>query len=322
MTTLEIHPYCACVPEQSPREYARLRDDIVKQGRAIDPIVLLGGKILNGRHRYQACCETGKPYTTRDYDPAIDGDDPISYVQSQTIHRHLSAGQRAAMALELDLCREETDRAKERQAHGETAPGRTLPAARREASMKRNRHDGETAEHIARKTGASGRSVARVARVRRQRRALSLLLRWRHQRIGRMTPQEAERYLQLSPKAQARIAAEPDAEKRRTMAVESKVRSVAVKHGKHRNDPDTAMNKPEFSPVFLCQLERSLEVLEHQFGLRTADAIVAAFETHVHLSHEPTARQFERILPLIDAISTIASRRSAPTLSIVKTTTP
>jgi hypothetical protein len=50
------HPMTRFFPRMSREDYSALRSDIQRHGLRV-PIVLLEGKILDGRHRYQACLE-------------------------------------------------------------------------------------------------------------------------------------------------------------------------------------------------------------------------------------------------------------------------
>ena len=54
----EIHPYCAFIPEIDETVLDELAENIKTQGLN-DPIVLYGGKILDGRSRYTACKKIG-----------------------------------------------------------------------------------------------------------------------------------------------------------------------------------------------------------------------------------------------------------------------
>ena len=101
MNQMTIHPFCAVFPEASPEEFQQLKASIDKRGQ-IDPIVLLGSEILDGRNRYQACRDLKIPAQFRQYDPVKDGKDPLQWVIDKNLNRrHLSVGQRATLALDL-----------------------------------------------------------------------------------------------------------------------------------------------------------------------------------------------------------------------------
>jgi hypothetical protein len=70
------------------------------------PLILLDGKILDGRNRYRAACRIGEennePAHYYYYTIPYIGDNPIEYVLSLNLHRrHLSASQRALIAAEI-----------------------------------------------------------------------------------------------------------------------------------------------------------------------------------------------------------------------------
>jgi N6-adenosine-specific RNA methylase IME4/ParB-like chromosome segregation protein Spo0J len=82
-------------PPMGDEEYRALCDDIAAHGQ-LEPIVLLNGLVLDGRHRARACAELGIPPRTVDYT----GDAPASYVLSRNLRRrNLTSDQRAAIAL-------------------------------------------------------------------------------------------------------------------------------------------------------------------------------------------------------------------------------
>ena len=78
-------------------EFVALKKDIRENG-LIEPIWLFDGKVLDGRHRYYACQETGVTPTFREYT----GNDPVGFTISLNLkRRHLDGGQRAMIAADL-----------------------------------------------------------------------------------------------------------------------------------------------------------------------------------------------------------------------------
>jgi len=100
ITTLEPHPLAALFPELPFEELAQLARDIKKQGQ-LEPIILHKGLILDGRNRYRACQIAGVHPRTEDFSALITGRSPEEFVVSRNLRRrHLSVGQKAAIALE------------------------------------------------------------------------------------------------------------------------------------------------------------------------------------------------------------------------------
>lgn len=108
---LELHDLAKLFPPFTLAEYDELKSDIQKKG-VFMPVILLDGKILDGRYRYQICCELGIEPQLQDFDPAKD---PLEYVISVNVSRRgLTPAQKACIGLEyLEI---EQQRAKERQA--------------------------------------------------------------------------------------------------------------------------------------------------------------------------------------------------------------
>ena len=64
-----------------------------------EPITLYEGKVIDGKHRYRACVELGIEPHTRELSGA---GTPLEYIISENVkRRHLTVGQRAALAVEL-----------------------------------------------------------------------------------------------------------------------------------------------------------------------------------------------------------------------------
>lgn len=107
---MEFHDIANLFPMLPESELAALSQDIAVNG-LVDPICLHEGKILDGRNRYKACQQANVPLKTYEFE----GDDPIAYVISLNLHRrHLTASQRAAVAVDMLPLLEK--QARERQA--------------------------------------------------------------------------------------------------------------------------------------------------------------------------------------------------------------
>lgn len=88
----EFHPYAAVLPMMAGAEFNELVADIQGNGLRED-IVLLDGKILDGRNRYKACSVAKVEPRFRDFNG--DGD-PIDFIVSVNLRRrHLTASQKA-----------------------------------------------------------------------------------------------------------------------------------------------------------------------------------------------------------------------------------
>lgn len=103
------HPLAELFPPISAAEMTELRDSIKKSGLN-HPITLFEGKILDGRNRYEACLLAGVQPEFQEFG----GDDPVEFVISENLQRrHLSVGQRAAIALQLSSAKWGGDRTSE-----------------------------------------------------------------------------------------------------------------------------------------------------------------------------------------------------------------
>ena len=97
MTALQFHPLADIFPLVEGAEFDELVADIKLHGLH-EPVVLFGGKVLDGRNRLRACeaANVAPTYTV------YTGDDPVSYVVSLNLRRrHLNESQRAMVAAKL-----------------------------------------------------------------------------------------------------------------------------------------------------------------------------------------------------------------------------
>jgi ParB-like nuclease domain len=97
---LEPHPFAALFPELPPEELTQLARDIKERG-LLEPIILYEGLILDGRNRYRACQIAGVKPRTEKFNAKATKRSPEEFVLSRNLRRrHLSVGQKAAIALE------------------------------------------------------------------------------------------------------------------------------------------------------------------------------------------------------------------------------
>jgi hypothetical protein len=96
--SLPVHPLADIFPGISGDEFRELVKDIKERG-LLNPIVLAGGMIIDGRQRLRACIEAGVEPKVISF-AEVGGDCSISeYIWSQNVtRRHLSSDQRSIIA--------------------------------------------------------------------------------------------------------------------------------------------------------------------------------------------------------------------------------
>jgi len=93
----QFHEYSEFFPPMQGEEFDGLVTDIKEHG-LLEPIILLGGKILDGRNRFRACKAAGVEARFTDYR----GNGALTYVISKNVkRRHLNPSQLAVIALEV-----------------------------------------------------------------------------------------------------------------------------------------------------------------------------------------------------------------------------
>jgi hypothetical protein len=99
-SSLKPHPLAALFPELPSEELTQLALDIKGRGQ-LEPIILYKGLILDGRNRYRACQIAGVKPRIEEFDAKAARRSPEEFVLSRNLRRrHLSVGQKAAIALE------------------------------------------------------------------------------------------------------------------------------------------------------------------------------------------------------------------------------
>lgn len=109
-TEYDVHPAASIFPMMTEAEFVTFKEDISRHG-CTEPIVLLDGKLIDGRNRLKACNELGiEPMESE----LTDDVDPIQYVLSANLHRrHLTESQRALCAGKVATLKNGGDRRSE-----------------------------------------------------------------------------------------------------------------------------------------------------------------------------------------------------------------
>jgi ParB-like nuclease family protein len=210
------HPVALLFPELPSADYEALKEDIRKNGVKV-PILVHGGQILDGRHRYRACRELGIRCLVTEWN----GHDPWLEVQSRNlVRRHLAKDQVYAIRMlaaqqfpELAApIQQERENAKARKAQ---ARGR--PRGQKALQRSQGRHS-ESADAIGAQIGVSGTTVKRVDRLARE--APELLPRVA---AGELSAKQALRDLRKPSAMESQSAARPSGG---TFAVEKSVRRL------------------------------------------------------------------------------------------------
>ena len=158
---MKHHPIAEVWPLMTDAELEQLTADIKVHG-LMSPIVIYEGMILDGRNRDLACERAG---VSPRYTPYV-GDNPVAFAFScNEARRHMSAGQRAALAVELKPRIEEEARKRQVAAGGdkksEQAP-KSLPTKLSEAIHRAN----EAKHQAAAMTKSSGTYVAQAEKIK------------------------------------------------------------------------------------------------------------------------------------------------------------
>lgn len=154
----KAHRFAEFFPLMEGEEFAGLVEDIKEHG-LLEPIVLLDGKILDGRNRYRACLEAG---TEPRFVEFKGKHGPLHYVASKNFHRRgLNPTQRSVIALALlpELEKEAAERQRANLKQG---------TSRRRGSATSGATGVRSSEEVASLIGAGARTVQAVKRVARE----------------------------------------------------------------------------------------------------------------------------------------------------------
>jgi hypothetical protein len=146
-SNLALHPIAHLFPEMSGPELDALVVDIGEHGQRV-PLLLHEGKVVDGRHRLLACEALGITPKTEEW---TGEGSVIDHVVALNLHRrHLTASQKAAVA--LGLLAEYEKEAKRRQKQGK-------------AKLPDPRAAGQARDDAAQAVGASARNVQDLKKV-------------------------------------------------------------------------------------------------------------------------------------------------------------
>jgi site-specific DNA-methyltransferase (adenine-specific) len=187
-----FHPACLLFPRLNDDDLQSLADDIRLNG-LLNPIVTLGGQILDGRNRLAACKIAGvKPKFVE-----WDGEgSPLAWVvATNLVRRHLTASQRAVVAFDMLPMLEAEAKERQRQ-----SPGRGKTVTKEVTSSS-----GKASQIAARITRTNSAYVEKVKSINRKAPDILPSL-----KLGRMTLSEAGRLAMVDAERRQKILAEAD----------------------------------------------------------------------------------------------------------------
>lgn len=158
--TAPAHPAAELFPMLDEASLEELTEDI-RQNGLLNPIVLHEGRVLDGRNRLLACERAGVSVQTV---PWIDpGCGPTAWVISQNLHRrHLTASQRAVVALDALPLFEAEARKRQAAAGASAAPGRP---AKKDTEEIPEVSEGESREQAASQFGVNPHYISDAKKI-------------------------------------------------------------------------------------------------------------------------------------------------------------
>lgn len=152
---MKFHPISEIWPMMSDEQLTNLAANIKINGQ-LNPIWLYEGMILDGRNRWKACELAGISPATQRYN----GENPVAFAFSQNEERrHLSSGQRAALAVELKPRLEEEAKKRQIRKPMDSVVQKVEP---------QNRMDNKTISQAAKITGTNHTYVNQAEKVKAQ----------------------------------------------------------------------------------------------------------------------------------------------------------
>lgn len=277
------HPAADLFPLIDGEDLQELADDVAANG-LIEPVWLYddpehGRVLLDGRNRAYACQIAGVEIATRVYT----GDDPVTFSLSWNLkRRHLTEGQKAAVAAQAEhLYAEE---ARKRQAEAAEATNRkrrgdddsTLVANRPQAQPESTPEPRKSRERAAKTAGTSGRSVGRWKHVEREAPDLADKVRSGEMALGRAERIIRDRQAEAERVERARREAEQAPEPTRVDVWHGDFRDVLA----HLTDVDAIVTDPPYGHDALDLLD---DLAAWADKVLTDDGVLAVLLGQSHL---------------------------------------
>lgn len=158
---ISSHPAAELFPFMSDEELAELAADIRAHG-LLEPIVLLGGLVLDGRNRLRACEAAGVEPRFVEWDGS--GDPAVWVISKNLKRRHLDTSQRGMVALKLVGYYAAAAKDRHRDGSRIGGEGGKVPADLREPSQT-PKHERTATADAARELNVSPRTVEHAATV-------------------------------------------------------------------------------------------------------------------------------------------------------------
>jgi ParB-like chromosome segregation protein Spo0J len=197
-----VHPAAEIYPLMEGEELAALVADIQQNG-LLEPIVLLDGKILDGRNRFTACREAGIEPRFVNSEPLAD---PIQYVISKNERRrHLTPSQCAAAAAKADAYHEQ----QQKQAHQRKRASQNNDTGRAVRQLIVGQRSGRSDDAVAKMFGTNRESLRQARRVRQEDHQL-----FEEVKAGKVSLPQAIRHMDARPL----VAELPEDERERAAA--------------------------------------------------------------------------------------------------------
>ncbi len=159
-TTRQHHPAAALIPEATPEQYEKIREDIREHGQRVPIILSSNGQIIDGRTRDRACRELGITPLTRPATVAEQVDAVGLVISLNAARRHLSPDQMAAIYLMWAPNASPVQRSQKVRASRDALTSTVAP-------RRGKRGEGKTAAKVAKSIGVSTKTVERVQKVQK-----------------------------------------------------------------------------------------------------------------------------------------------------------